>query len=319
MKKIITVITFVCFGVFTSAAQQILLSDQYLVNKYALTPAMAGHNNNFESFLSVRKSWIGIEGAPSLKTVSINGPLMKYSGIGATITSQEAGIFRTFSASFAYAHQLKFSGDQSLRLGLSAGFFENQIDLSAIKSQQSASDPLAYQNQSQSGNTFDADFGMVYTMKKLSIGLVLPQIVETKIKDAANAQTLYTFKRHYILNVDYLYYIGRDFLLEPQALVRATAESPVFYEVAALAKYRQQFWLGGIYRKGNALAVIAGASLYNNFAISYSYGFSGGIQGSSSGTHEVTLGLYLGKNKNNPTSIFPSEPKIGEAYYHMAQ
>ena len=53
-------------------AQQIPLDNQYHINPFSLSPAFAGHNNNFEMFLDYRNRWGGIEGAPKVSNLNMN-------------------------------------------------------------------------------------------------------------------------------------------------------------------------------------------------------------------------------------------------------
>ena len=106
--------------------QQLSLTNQYHINPFSLSPAFAGHNNNTEIFLDYRNSWGGIDGAPEVSNMNINGKLMENMGIGGTIINDRIGIFRTVNASLAYAYQYKLAQDRALRFGLGSWDFQNR-------------------------------------------------------------------------------------------------------------------------------------------------------------------------------------------------
>ena len=112
-------------------AQQLPLTDQYTVNKFVLSPAYAGTSEAFEIFGTYRNEWVGISGAPDTKIITADGLVCKNMGIGGSISSIEAGIFRNQSASFTYAYHAKLGATQTLSFGLSIGLLESHVDVTS--------------------------------------------------------------------------------------------------------------------------------------------------------------------------------------------
>src|ERR1051326_4605430 len=102
MKKII--IPVLVLASLSASAQQDHINNQYLINKYVLSPAFTGHNNNFEVFAGYRQNWTGIAGAPVLKMLNINGSFQKNNGIGISLDNYQVGIFSNLSMKMNYAH-----------------------------------------------------------------------------------------------------------------------------------------------------------------------------------------------------------------------
>ena len=95
-----------------SFAQQLSLSNQYVVNKFWLNPAYAGAGEGFEAFGTFRSEWMNVPGAPETKMISVNGPVCKNMGLGGSVSTLQAGIFTNISANVSYAYHLRLSGDR---------------------------------------------------------------------------------------------------------------------------------------------------------------------------------------------------------------
>jgi len=301
MKKVFC-FTFWIILCLYSTGQQLPISDQAYINLYDLSPAYSGHNNNFETFISYRKSWLGIEGAPEVKKMSINGRLADNMGIGGTIVSDEIGIFRSNTALLSYAYKVNFPGDKLLSFGLDAGIFENHIDLSDAQSE--GTDMLAESNQNISKITFLSDFGVSFIVRGLYTGIVIPRLLETKMEND-NGTAIYTLKRHYQFHIGYSYYLHRDWEVKPMVLCQKSISSPVFYEIGTIVRYKDMIWMNLAYRKTTSFVVGFGGVIYDKLSLNYAYEFSGnGMLGQSSGTHEVSLGVLIGNQQNSQTSVF---------------
>jgi type IX secretion system PorP/SprF family membrane protein len=309
MKRILSLCLIGMSGL--TSAQQLPVTSQYLINKFALSPAYAGHNESFEAFLLYRNSSVGIPNSPRLKDVNVNGAITKNMGIGASLSNEQAGIFNSFTGALSYSYQVNLTHSQALRFGLSGGFFENHIDLSGSR-QKDLNDPVALSNQQQA-MVFDAGAGVMYRYKGLNAGIAIPRLIESRL-ESSSGNSLYTLKRHYTGHLSYNYPINRAWRAEPFLIVRKTAASPLLIEAAAMVNYMGQFWLAGSY-KNNAVYAASAGLVYRRLAVSYTFEFSSsGIAGASSGTHELNLGILIGKNKNAPSSVFNQDARQAPYY-----
>jgi len=300
----------------TAVAQQIPLGNQYLLNDFSLSPAYAGSNNNVESILSYRKDWAGVTGSPESRMININGSLPNIlgflpkvpsnMGLGATILSEQSGMFRSTSFSLAYAYKLKIAAIQSLRLGVSVGLVENNVDMSKISTQQ-ASDPALMAANDVRKTVFDASFGVLYQFQNLDFGITIPRLVESKVKDD-NSNSVYTMSRHYVIHTSYYFNINKNFQVKPYVIARTTGSSPFMFEVMAQVKYQKKYWIGLLYRK-TSMGMSLGGELFNMIALNYSYEFAGqGLMSQSNGTHEITLGFKIGKKDEDVPAASPKKP-----------
>lgn len=270
-------------------AQQLSLSNQYVVNRFSLSPAYAGVGDVFETFGSYRRDWMGIAGAPETKTISLDGIIYHNMGLGGSVTSIQAGIFTTLSANFNYAYHVHLTGEQWLSLGVGIGVIENHLDLSS----KSAQDDPVVMNEARTSDMMDASFGIVYHNKKFHLGFSAPRLLSSKDKD----QNLYYLAPQYRGNISYKLALNSMWMLDPTGIISIPTNAPAYYEIAVPIIYQNKIWLTPAY-KSSSIAIGVGAKLIAGFMFNYTYEFSSmGIAGKSSGTHEITIGWKIAPKK----------------------
>jgi type IX secretion system PorP/SprF family membrane protein len=286
-------------------AQQLPLTDQYTVNKFVLSPAYAGTSEAFEIFGTYRNEWVGISGAPDTKIITADGLVCKNMGIGGSISSIEAGIFRNQSASFTYAYHAKLGATQTLSFGLSIGLLESHVDVTSAGAQ---TDPVVANAQNFNSLVLDGGFGMLYRCKNFHAAFSLPQMLGSKIKNA-DGNTIYALAMQPSINVGYKYAFNSDWTIDPIVKVTKAINSNTSFELAVPIMYKQKVWLVPIY-KNTAFGVGFGGMPYGNFIAQYSYEFSStGMLAQSSGTHEITIGWRMQSSKKKTDVPAPDSKK----------
>jgi type IX secretion system PorP/SprF family membrane protein len=288
-------------------AQQLPLSNQYTINKFALSPAYAGTGEAFEIFGSYRNEWMNIPGAPEARTISANGLICKHAGLGGMISSQSAGIFQNLSASASYAYHLKLSGDHLLSFGVGIGMLESRVNIAGNVGQ---ADPVAANSADVHSMALDAGFGILYRFKSLHVALTIPRMLSSKIKDI-NGKTVYSLAMQQGFNIGYKYSINNDWAIDPIVKISSVKGTSAFYELAVPIIYKKKIWLSPYYKKTD-MALGVGGSPYNNLLVNYSYEFSSkGIAGQSGGTHEITNGWRMSSKKKSEVPA----PDAKKPYY----
>ncbi len=306
MKKLYTLFLFLIIpGIYH--AQQLPFDNQYLVNKFSLSPAYAGYSGDVDVFATYRQNWIKVQGAPEKKLLAIQGKVDENMGLGGYIISEQTGIFKHLNASLAYAYYLELDRRSGINFGLAAGFYNNRIDISSIHSEDQL-DPTLISYQDYHGTTFDAQFGALYYYENLNIGVTVPRLLGTKITYEKDNPLSYSLKQHFMLHASYLIEANREWTVEPFLIARTTINSPFSFDLAVQACYTEKIWGSIMYRQGNTFGISIGGALINDFVANYTYEFGGnGIQGISGGTHEFTIGYRLKykQQENEQLSAFP--------------
>ncbi len=237
-----------------------------------------------------------------------------HAGIGAKVSSFKRGILTTTDLSLSYAFGLHLTKKNTLFFGLSGGAITNSIDLSKV------SDPNDPAISDYLANNFQptANFGLLYRAASgFNFGLTLPQLFEPSFNGSSNfSNTSFTPLDNMIIQLYYRKLTVGKIVAAKRKGMRTRVKtgetvSPLeFYliykyakagnsQFEALAKLNlsQNFWLGASYRQSYGFSGITGIST-KYLIISYSYELSGQPEaGFSSGTHEINVGLRLGKQK----------------------
>jgi len=314
------VLTFFLFlfalSCFRLQAQNYSLYDSYYINPYLYNPAEAASNFTY-AFANYRKQWLNLEGAPTVATLNFNTLLdQKRAGIGAKISSYSRGVLNTSEALITYAYGVPFNPKNILYFGISGGGSSTSIDQSKVNAANADDPALAY----ASGFQPSANFGLRFASASgFNLGFVLPQLFGNTYTENQPSQKgfapinnmLFTFsfkkeledikrKKNYRKRSnfkskenEYKHYAP----LEVYALYRYAAAGNNQYEVTAKLNLSDNFWLSVGYRQQYGFIPSLGFAA-NRFIFCYSY--EPGMQpekGFSSGSHELQIGLRLGKEK----------------------
>ena len=313
MKNILLSVLFILFGL-SAFSQQIPINNQYLLSKSAFSPAFSGYNGNIESFITYRQSWLGINGAPKLGLLNINGAISDVMGFGFSVLTDKTGNFGQTFLIGTYAYHLYFNDEMSLSVGISPMYYKNQLNFSTIESYGTQLDPMLQNTNALTIDAFDVGISLGFSMKDLRVGISLPQTIGMNFKFNDYGAN-FGLKRHYFGFVSYKYSTG-DFLLEPILIVRSTEKSPVNYGGSIMFKYKNRVWTNIGYNADNSILLSVGVLSGSSLVINYSYEFGvGGISKTSLGTHEITFGFLIkpAKKFNQNASVFmPSESVIVE-------
>ena len=98
----------------------------------------------------------------------------------------------------------------------------------------------------------------------------------------------------FFLTAGYKLFMGPDITAVPSVLIKKIAAAPGTYDANLKFTFRDKFWLCGSYRRGDAIAAMAGFNVSYLFNLGYSYDFTtSDLANVSNGSHEIILGLLL--------------------------
>lgn len=312
IKKNILILLLIFTSVSFVKSQQLPINNQYLINKFSLSPSFAGFSKHTEGFLGYRQSWVGVKGAPSLAMIDVNGSIFNTMGVGASVYAEKTGNFMHFYLSGAFAFHAKFGEDTYLSLAVEPKLYRNQLNIANVESYGIIIDPLLQNNESLVGTTVDVGASVMFKAKGLVVGIYAPRTLGLKLS-YSDVDAQYQLKRHYIGHLSYDINVSENMKITPIAIVRTTEQSKLNYEVAGLFEFKEKLWSGLAYKAGNSLSVLAGGSVSDWLIVNYSYDFGiGGITGASTGSHEITLGFLFNRNDEpREPSVFPSKSTSG--------
>ncbi|MBN8694811.1 MAG: type IX secretion system membrane protein PorP/SprF [Bacteroidetes bacterium] len=297
MKRFI----YILFGILLLAsanAQQLPQYTQYMLNEFAINPAVAGKEEFADVRSNNRYQWVGITDAPRTYMLTVHGPMkLKNMGLGMNLFTDIVGPTRRVGLNFSYAYHIKLNEETKVSLGLSAGVLQWGIDGHKLQLHDAGDENLLTQYQT----TYVPDFGagvLVYS-KKYYIGIAVPQMYQSKINLYPGVESKSKLVTHFNVNGAYKFNLDDDFIIEPSFILKYATPAPMKLDVGVRGIYREQVWLGAAYRHNDAVTALVGYLYKNYLMIGYSYDFSTtNIRRYSSGTHEVMLGLRFSRQHN---------------------
>jgi len=296
MKKYIFLLLATVIISLSAKAQQFALYSQYMHNKYALNPAVAGTNDGVLLGASYRQMWTGLKDAPSISTLSGHTAINDAMGVGGRIFNISTGPKVQTGFEGTYAYRFKISDDIKLSLGLSAILSQYSIDKSKLDMKNP--DDRTITTGSENLIVPDANFGAYLYAENYYFGLIASQLIPLKV----NYKSAYLEdkqERHYFAHAGYRYDVSDNFGIEPSILFRYIEAGALQLDVNLKFSIKKMFWIGGSYRLGDAAVAMLGVQTDKMmFGYSYDYTLSE-IGNFSNGSHEIVLIFKLGGGENN--------------------
>lgn len=294
MKHILSILL-IGISVEAVQAQQLPQLSQYNSQDYLFDPAVAGSRPWFEIRSAHRNQWVGIQDAPRTFVLSATTPLGANMGVGGYIFTDNVGPSRRTGMQLSYAYHLKVTDDIKLGMGLSFGMLQFLIDGSKIQFHD-PDEPLM-DDQLRGSLMPDATFGVYLYHEKWWFGATVPQLLRNRVWFYdENDQSLSKLAAHYYAMGGYRLPIGSDLKLEPSFLLKYVDPVPPKIDLTATLRYKDMVWIGATYRTEDAVSLMVGYWMKKTFQFGYSYDLTmTNLRNYSSGTHEVMLGITLGK------------------------
>jgi len=302
-------------GCYYARAQNLPVYSSYYINPYLYNPAEAATEYTY-IFINHRQAWMGVEGSPQLTTLNMHTLLNNsHAALGGRISSYKRGILTSTDIMLTYAYGLSISKKNTLYFGLSGGAVSNTIDVTG--GGVDPDDP-AIQNYLANNIQPAANFGLLYrTSSGINFGIVLPQLFTPKFNAATSFGGIAVSPMdNAIVSLYYKKKVEGKIVSRTRKGVRSKkktheAYAPLeFYTMYRYAKagnsqfeamvklnLSENFWLGAGYRQSYGFTASTGIA-FSKFLLGYAYELGNQHEaGFSSGTHEIQLGLRLGKQK----------------------
>ncbi|MDX2306280.1 MAG: PorP/SprF family type IX secretion system membrane protein [Microscillaceae bacterium] len=276
-----------------SQAQVVPLQNQFVVNPYMYNPAWAGNSDYMQFHGGFKKQWLGIEGSPSVATLSFEAPLNESLNLGANLINVTEGPWNYLNAQFGASYQipLGYAGDHILRFGMSLGF---RYSLFNINELDDPDDP-ALAGMPESTFTPDGSFGLAYQFRNLQVGVSMPRFTEAI---PLSSEITITPWYHLIGSASYKFDIGiSGWAITPTLVYHREQEIEDQIEGFLKVSYQDKYWGGGSYRQDYGVTAFLGAEINEMFSLNYFYTFGNLSSPVANQSHELTLRVRIGSKK----------------------
>ncbi|MGI4749699.1 MAG: PorP/SprF family type IX secretion system membrane protein [Janthinobacterium lividum] len=323
MKKFYFAILFLS-ATISSWAQQKPQYTQYIFNNYLINPAITGIENYTDIKAGYRNQWTGLDGAPVTMYFTAHTPIGNkfiqgdpmsqpangedpmsrsyvqdyqaapaHHGIGFTVVSDKAGPITQSNYDITYAYHLGITSNLNLSVGVAAGLANINLNTSQI-TLENALDPAIANGTT---NQFKPDLGLgvwAYSATYfvgISAQQVLPQTLYFSSNSTYNQSKTVP---HYFVTAGVKLFLAEDITLLPSVMFKYVNPVPSTFDVNLKMAFQDKFWIGGSYRRNDAIAAMAGINVGSFLNFGYAYDFTtSNLNTVSNGTHEIILGIML--------------------------
>ncbi|MEX0811346.1 MAG: type IX secretion system membrane protein PorP/SprF [Chitinophagales bacterium] len=280
-----------------SKAQQKPLFTNYVFNQFYYNPAVAATSEAIDFRFLYRNQWAGLDGKPHTQTLSAFGALKDINlGLGGNVYHDQTGHIRNTGFNLSASYAVNIGDESMLSGGISAGIIHYKLanDINIRES-----DDAAVISAQEGRIAPDIGLGIYFKRKGLYAGFSMPQVIQSSlefnVEDPDNRNKL---MRHYFLMAGYRFEVADKFELEPSALLKGVKGSPLQVDINLKGIYNKMVWLGASYRSLDAVTLMAGAIIKEQFELGYAYDITtSNLNNVSNGSHEILLAYKIFNKK----------------------
>jgi type IX secretion system PorP/SprF family membrane protein len=292
MKKSITALISILFhGVIF--AQQMPVSENYFMDKYALSSSYAGHFDPGSFFTGFRSDWTGISGGPKTLRISYSDMFMTNAGFGGKIIYDKAGIFGQLYVLGTYSYSLPIANGHKVLLALSAGIYYNRINFTDYYNNPNYNiDPVMIQQDVTSKLKFMSDFSALYLFKGIEAGIMFANI---NFGDAKYNEVDVAYKplANYQLHASYSFRISERWNVNPIIYFRGGKNISDQVGIASMVKYQNNIWFSLSFRDPGIWGFGFGTNITKGIRISYNFNFALSVPINIYNNHEISIGVNI--------------------------
>jgi type IX secretion system PorP/SprF family membrane protein len=291
MKKLQTILILCGLaGSLNLSGQQLPHFSQYMFNDFVLNPAIAGIHDYYQIRTNHRFQWVGMTDPPLTNSISFYGPHSSMDmGFGGTIYTDVTGPTSRTGISGSYGYNIAVYGDMRLSMGLNLSVLQYRVD----GTQLAPKDPSDMFIQGVVSTTYvpDAGVGIYLYGDNYYAGISAAQLLNNKLEIFEEKTGLNRLKSHFYVTGGYRFEMDRDWILEPSAIIKATAPAQFRFEVNTKVEYLEMVWLAAGYRFHEAITVMAGYNYDDKFYFGYAYDIGiTELRHYNMGSHEIMIG-----------------------------
>ncbi|WP_026713815.1 PorP/SprF family type IX secretion system membrane protein [Flavobacterium daejeonense] len=287
------------FTTLVNYAQQDAQFTQYMYNTINVNPAYAGSRGAMSIFALHRTQWVGLDGAPTTNTVSINTPFNNSRlGLGVSLVNDKIGPTHenTFSTDLSYT--IPTSETMKLSFGVKASL--NMFDLDPSRLNPDQQDPKLYGYNNEISPNIGA--GIYLHSDKAYVGLSIPNFIQSNRYDD-NDVKVYKEKISYYLIAGYVMDLNYNLKFKPALLTKMVQGAPLQVDVSGNFMFFDKLTAGIAYRWSASVSAMVGFQVSDALYIGYGYDLeTTKLDNYNSGSHEVFLRYEIFKKNNKITT-----------------
>lgn len=304
---------------FNLMAQQRPHYSQYYQNMSVLNPAVTGLYTGMDFRMGLRSQWQGLENAPKTGYVTFSTPVsfggdmanyrasdlgvtepqtkddvfdytsaMSHHGMGILLLDDKTGPLNRVTANFTYAYHLAVGDVANLSIGVGIGVNRLGLNEQSLVFEET-DDPVVGTSAEINKYTPDLNAGLYFYTSTFYFGASMQQIIPNKMTFDGNYSTGKEVA-HYFITSGFKFWVNNDVNITPSVMVKFVNPLPKAFDLNLKIGYRDNFWIGGGYRKNDAFFGSLGFNIAKMVGVGYTYDYTtSALSTVSSGSHELTL------------------------------
>jgi len=235
--KLVALVLFL-LGFEMMYSQQDSQFTQYMYNTININPAYAGSRGVMSIFGLYRNQWVGLDGAPTTMTGSLNTPIGNSNiGLGLSVISDKIGPSDETSISADVSYSIPTSDTWKLSFGLKATANLLNVDFTKL-SIYDTSDPR-FQNNVDNKFSPNIGAGIYLHSNKTYFGLSVPNFLETKHFDESatinnSASFVAKERMHYYAIAGHVFDLSPSIQFKPAVLAKVVQGAPLQLDVSGI-------------------------------------------------------------------------------------
>lgn len=295
-----------------ASGQQDAQYTQFMYNKLAFNPAVAGLPESAEFQLIARQQWLGLEEAPTSQVLTYNTPLTSSgTGIAARFNRVTIGLEQQYLVEGSYAYRIALRGGARLGFGVSASAKYLNVDYQDARPTQGGGVDAAIPGAAASRIIPNFGAGIYLDARRYYVGFSLPRLLQSDI-DLGSEETIISREvRHFYFMGGLTIPLGDKVSLEPQLLAKFVSGAPFDADFNVMANLGTNFFTGLSYRLGGngggeSASILAGLYLSEHLSmcLAYDLGLSD-LRTAQNGSIELVVGYSVGGRSNAGEIVDP--------------
>ena len=295
-------------------AQQEKMYTHYDFNSLAMNPAYAGSKRTLVASALNRTQWATYPGAPNYQSLALHSPVSQAPAfrdfaVGLNFQTGKIGKFAVASpfaeteiaANIAYHKEI--ARNLRLAVGLRVGAFNYSAELSKLQLQNPGD--VTFNNNDYSITAPMTGFGIYLYSDKYFAAISSPRMVFINPRTAPSGVNLdYVSEMHYYAIAGAVFEINDDLKLKPTTQVKFVNGAAMQADLNLHLIYKDFGSIGGFYRTGGDIGVMAMAKLNGNFNLMYSFDSkTSPLNEYVRGSHEVGIQYMISPKENSRVKV----------------
>lgn len=273
-----------------SNAQQDPQYTDYMFNTLTVNSAYAGSRGHLTATALHRTQWVGLDGAPTTQSFSVESPVGKNVGLGIVLVNDRLGPSDEFYLDANFSYTINLNNNSRLSFGIKGGGRMLNIDWTRGSYQEQEN---VFQQNIENKFLPTIGAGVYWHSANSYIGLSVPNFLTDKHYDGVQ-NAIAAERLHYFLIAGKVFDLSPRIKFKPAFLGKFVVGAPLIADLSANFMFDDTLRLGLAYRWDDSVSGLLGLQVSPKLMIGYAYdATTTRLRNFNSGTHEIMLRFEL--------------------------